>query len=229
VRHGRESKSPSKIRVACRIQSHPSRRLLRQRLLDGLAGMPVEIVETDFEPPSPWLGYRECLSNPPDCTHLLVAQDDAIVCRNLPRAVELIAAAEPHVPVVLYLGMLPPNKLPALKAGKEGKRFVDLLPSSFMPVVAVMWPAGLAAEFLAWSGNPELLRRRNGLSINERSDDAMAGRWVRSTRQRVVATIPSLFEHPDDAPSTIGRNPGGRTALFWHGVEWDALSVEWSS
>jgi hypothetical protein len=80
---------------------------------------------------------------------------------------------------------------------------------------------------LLWAGEPNLLRRRNGLFIEERSDDAMGGRWMRTTRQRVVATIPSLVEHPDDAPSTIARKPGGRTALFWHGVEWDALSVDW--
>jgi hypothetical protein len=208
------------------IQHHPSRSELVKRLTCDLPD--ARLIVSDETPPNPWGGYMKCLASVRrGYSHVCIIQDDAVVCRNLPRAVELIAAAEPHVPIVLYLGMLPPNKLPALKAGKEGKRFVDLLPSSFMPVVAVLWPAGLAAEFLAWSGNPELLRRRNGLSVNERSDDAMAGRWMRQTRQRVVATIPSLVEHPDDAPSTIGRNPGGRTALFWHGVEWDALSVEW--
>jgi hypothetical protein len=43
----------------------------------------------------------------------------------------------------------------------------------------------------------------------------------------VVATIPSLIEHPDDVISTIARSNTGRTALFWHGEHWDALSIDW--
>lgn len=189
--------------------------------------MPVEVVETAFDPPNPWLGYQACLTDPPDCTHLLVVQDDTVVCRNLTPALEQIALAHPDVPVCLYLGMLPPNKLPALRAGKAGDRYVELVAASFLPVVAVLWPVGKAAEFLEWASNPNLLRRKNGVVLQERSDDAMGGRWMRTTRQRVVATIPSLVEHPDDCDSTIGRRPGGRTALFWHGTEWDALSVDW--
>lgn len=41
--------------IVARVQSHPSRRVTRERLLDGLAGIPTEVVETDFDPPNPWL------------------------------------------------------------------------------------------------------------------------------------------------------------------------------
>jgi len=210
------------------VQSHPSRRELRERLLAGLPA-DTEVVETDFDPPNPWLGYKLCLKAIIDsgCSHGVLIQDDCVVPRNLPPAVNKVIQVEPNVPVCLYLGMLPPQKGLALRAAKEGKKFVELHQSSFLPVVAVLWPVGKASEFLTWAGEPNLLRRRNGQVIEERSDDAMGGRWMRTTRQRVVATIPSLVEHPDDAPSTIARRPGGRTALFWHGVEWDAASVEW--
>ena len=192
--------------------------------------MPVEIVETDFEPPNPWKGYLACLDAPPaSCTHLLIVQDDAITCRNLTPALEKVARAEPNVPVCLYLGGLPMRtRRAALEAGKAGRRFAEIHQGDFLPVVAVMWPVGLALEFQRWGSSPDRLRQRNGRTFEERSDDAMGGRWMRQTRQRVVATIPSLIEHPDDVISTIARNNANRTALFWHGPEWDAAGVEWS-
>lgn len=221
------------VSIHCRVQSHPSRRGIRGRLLPGLAGMPVEIVETDFEPPNPWKGYLTCLDAPPeDCTHLLIVQDDTVTCRNLTPALEKIAQVEYEVPVCLYLGGLPMRtRSAALRAGKEGARFVDVHMGDFLPVVAILWPRQKALDFHAW-GRDKLhgLRRRNGQVIEELSDDAMGGRWMRHTRpaQRVVATIPSLIEHPDDVISTIARKNTGRTALFWHGEEWDASTVDWS-
>jgi hypothetical protein len=198
-------------------------------LLPGLDGMPVEVVETEFHPPNPWLGYCACLASlaDSDCTHALVVQDDAITCRNLTPALEQIASVT-DVPVCLYLGGVPMRtRSAALRAGKRGARFVEVVHGDFMPIVAVMWPIGKAREFLDWGSDPSTMRRRNGQPFPERSDDAMGGRWMKTQRQKVLATIPSLIEHPDDAASTIARKPSGRTALFWHGPEWDALSVSW--
>jgi hypothetical protein len=217
------------VRLAARVQAHPSRRELRERLLPGLAGMPVEVIETAFEPPNPWHGYLECLRDPPvDCTHLLIVQDDTIACRNLPPAVETIVGLEPTVPICLFLGLLPMRtRSEALRAGVRGENFVTVHQGDFMPVVAVVWPVAKALEFRDWGTDRNRLRHKNGQVFVERSDDAMGGRWMRQTRQRVIATIPSLIEHPDDAVSTIARNNTGRTALFWHGPEWDALSIDW--
>lgn len=190
--------------------------------------MPVEVVETAFDPPNPWFGYIACLTDPPDCTHLLIVQDDTIACRNLAPALELIAEARPDNPICLYLGMLPPQKHVALKAAMQGKVFAELsVASAFLPIVAVLWPIALAHEFREW-GLANGRTHRNGRPFDERSDDAMGGNWWRKTRQTVLATIPSLVEHPDDCVSTIARSNAGRTALFWHGPDWDALSVDWS-
>lgn len=158
----------------------------------------------------------------------MIAQDDTIPCFNLPLAVERVAEAIPDHPVCLYLGCLPPQKAPALQAGKEGKCFVELVHRSFMPVVAVLWPVDKAAHFLEWSVSHQSLRRGNGQKIEHRSDDAMGGWWMKTQQQRVFATIPSLFQHPDDVPSTIALRPAGRTALFWHEPPWDPLTVSWS-
>ena len=216
--------------IVARVQAHPSRRQIRQRLLDGLVGIPTEVVETDFDPPNPWQGYRACLESVTDvdCSHVLILQDDAVCCRNLPLAVEQIAV-HADVPGCLFLPMVSATKKDALAAGARGERYVEVLPRGFLPVVAVLWPKAKAMDFLEWGRDPHELVRRNGQRLQQRSDDAMGYLWMRSRRQRALATIPCLVEHPDDVPSTIARRPGGRTALFWHGSEWDAMSVDWGS
>lgn len=218
------------LRIEARVQSHPSRRQLRERLLKDLHGLPVEVVETDFEPPNPWLGYLACIASAPSDGHVLIVQDDTIACRNVTPALQAIAAAVPDSPVCVFLGLLPMRTRKfALAAGKRGDRFVDVHHGDFMPVVATLWPVHKAVEFAEWATTHQrVTHHRNGTPFVERSDDAMAGRWMRSTRQKVVATIPSLFEHPDDVPSTIARRPSGRTALFWHGPGWDASQVTWT-
>ena len=137
-------------------------------------------------------------------------------------------AVEPSVPIVLFLPLLPMmTRKAAMKAGVAGEPFVAMHVGDFLPVVAVLWPVAKAQEFLVWATDPNRLRHKNGQPFIERSDDAMGGRWMRQTQQRILATIPSLIEHPDDVISTIARTNSNRTALFWHGPEWDALSVQW--
>lgn len=168
-------------------------------------------------PPSPWAGYKECLRDPPDCSHLLIIQDDAVPCRDFAPALEQVAASNPDFPVCLFLARLPRDaSAKAVRAMKLGnKRYISLSWRSFLPVVAVLWPRHKALEFLAWADrNPTLPGQRA-----PRSDDAMAGRWKMVNRETVKATVPSLVEHPDMEPSLIGRRPAfgkdsGRVALF---------------
>ena len=216
-------------KVVYRIQSHPSRRLLRERLLAGLPECNVQVVEHESDPPSPWAGYKACLQSlaDEDFTHAVVIQDDGIVCNNFPLAVSRVIEAVPDNPVCLFLPMVSATKRQAMLAGKAGHHFVELLPRGFMPVVGVIWPKKQALDFLSWSATSPALVRRNGERIEHRSDDAMAHLFAKVTRVKVFATIPSLVQHPDDAPSTISRKPGGRTALFWHGDNWDPLTVDW--
>lgn len=210
-----------------RIQSHPSRRELRKRLIAKLEGPPLEIVETDFKPPDPWAGYQACLAALPPAGHVLIVQDDAVACDNVIPAIERIIARHPNDVVALFVGMhTMGSKRQALMAGRERENYYALHRQGFMPVVATLWPVEQARDFLEWSSTMPARRGRCG-PIQERSDDNVAGMWRRSRRRAILATIPSLFEHPDDTPSTIARKPGGRSAIFWHGSDWDALTVDW--
>lgn len=175
----------------------------------------------------PWSGYRKCLTDPPDCTHLLIVQDDAVACTNIAAGLLEVARVEPNFPICLFLPMITMRtKRQALLDARDGKRFTEIFKGDFMPVVAMLWPIGKSQEFLEWSSSHLQGVSRRGLDLDQ-SDDAMGCRWMKSTRNRVLATIPCLFQHYDDVPSTIARNPCGRTAMFWHGDDWDCCSVSW--
>ena len=213
------------MQVVARIQGHPSRAHLHSPLAESL-GLPTETIIHASDPPSPWAGYRVCLSGLPDCTHLVVVQDDAVVCRNFGPAVEQIAESNPDTPVVLFLAHLPRRTArDATRAMKVHQRYVDLFIRDFCPVVGMLWPTHKAAEMMEWTKNPKGLPGGEGA----RSDDAVVGRWMLVTRQRIRATVPSLVQHPDMEPSLIGRKPAwgrdrGRVAMFF--AE-DGLGYEW--
>lgn len=179
------------------VQAHPSRRDIWPRLLEGLEGMSVEIVETDFSPPNPWKGYQECLRKLAlsDTSHGLIVQDDAIVCRNFPQAVSRIVEARPDNLISLFVsgGAIGRSIL------KDRDRYCIVRNRFYAPVVAMIWPRVLAQEILEWIPNAP----RN-VKPNERSDDGMVGLWAKMQRKLVLATYPSLVQHPDDVPSVIG-------------------------
>src|SRR6476659_10130273 len=77
--------------ILARIQAHPAREHLHGPLAESL-GLPTEVSLHSSDPPDPFAGYRACLSDiPADVTHLLVIQDDTVVCRNFAGAVDCIS------------------------------------------------------------------------------------------------------------------------------------------
>lgn len=198
-------------------------------LVESLAPLEVEVSLHSSVPPNPWLGYRQALDfQPAGFSHVVVIQDDATVCQNFAAAVTQVAEANPDTPVCLFLAYLPrPSATEATKAMKFGKRYCDIHFRDFVPAIAILWPVHKAQEMLAWTnGNPKLPG-----NPNPRSDDAIIGVWMRRTKQRIRASVPSLVEHPDLVPSLIGRRAAwgqdrGRVSLFF--CDGDPLSYDWS-
>jgi hypothetical protein len=214
------------VAVKIRIQHAAGRVAPLDRLLQGLPD-DVEVIEDSGEKPNPWRGYKRCLSDLPDDGHVCVLQDDTIVCKNFAPALELIAGANPETAVCLFSGGMP--RMTALKIKQATTSYVYLGTNEFLPMVAVLWPVHVARSFIEWTEeNP---RRLPG-GPEARSDDAIGGRWVRFARQRVRVTVPSLVQHPDDVPSTIGKKAQAgvnkaRVAALYIG-NGDPLEIDWS-
>lgn len=217
-------------RVHVRVQHAPGREQPLARLLASLQTPAVVVADRGGGHPSPWRGYQQCLADlPADATHVVVLQDDTIACRNFPPAVERIAAEWPDHVVCLFLGGAPRRTASlARRAQANGRSYCRLHPNDFVPVVATMWPVQKAESLLSWTcDNPARLGH-----VDPRSDDAVAGRWMRYNREQVVCTVPSLVQHPDDVPSTIGRKHRAgedvnRVAALWIGAD-DPLALDWS-
>jgi hypothetical protein len=211
------------VQVVARIQGHPDRAHLHQPLIDSLSPLPVELLLHVSDPPSPWAGYRECLSDLPECSHLLVIQDDASPCKNFVPALQQ-SLTRTTFRWAYFSPVSPAHVYARAQGGKEKVRYVDLFVRDFCPVVALLWPVEKAREFMDWASTAKLPGQRS-----PRSDDAVVGRWMLLTKQRIRVTVPSLVQHPDMEPSLIGRRAAwgrdtGRVALM---LADDALDYSW--
>jgi hypothetical protein len=177
----------------------------------------VEIRVHESVPPSPWAGYRECLKNLPECSHILIIQDDALPCAHFPVNLKQVAERHPDVPVCLFLGGAPASTAAqARRAMLKERRYTPLLNSTFVPLVATLWPRAVAESFLEWSRSHKTTR----------ADDGNAAKFMRTTKTPFLCTVPSLVQHDESVPSVKGPSSGGnwRRALF---LAEDALDYQW--
>lgn len=165
-------------------------------------------------------------------THAVIVQDDAIVCKNFPLAVKRVIKAHPNVPICLFVSAMKTKTLRYYtRAIRADQRYTEVWFQDFLPVVAVIWPKTKIEEFFEWyATDPKL----PGMP-NPRSDDAVVGSWMKFTRQRVLATVPSLVEHPDDttsvkwsAGSKVPSGTGNKTRrAFIYIGDRDPLELDW--
>jgi hypothetical protein len=214
------------------VQSVPSRRALRERLLEGLP--PAVVIEDDGPPPgNPWRGYQLCLHRilEEGWEQAVIVQDDAIACENFQAVVERIATIFFASPVCLFY---PGAKMKSWRYQREAKRqgstFFPLNKQDFVPVVAVLWPREQVESLLSWADG----RSIPGLRAPYRSDDAVIGSWMRHTKTTVYAAMPSLVQHPDDTdPVKDGPQKAGhghnRSRVASSFVDGDPLAIEWAS
>jgi hypothetical protein len=178
--------------------------------------LPVELSLHSSNPPNPWAGYKLALQRgvelPTEATHLLVLQDDVIVCADFPLAVTAAIEERPEQVLSLWVGALPgrTRKDFWIAQGKR-ERWSRVYFRDICHVVGLVWPRPLAEDFLEWTSD----HRLPGDCRQVQSDDAIVGAWMRRTHQTVWACVPSLVEHNDDVESTIGRPRGdkGRRAI----------------
>lgn len=214
------------------IQAHPARRELAEVLL-GCLGRGEIVYDTNEEGPrNPWLTYRRCLARGVELGgHTLIVQEDVIVCGNFLAGVERAIAAKPDNPLAFFVPGKPPAYINAIyTARRDGRAWAELPLGTWCPVVATAWSSYLAENLLEWT--------KSNVPPAWRADDEICGRFLAWAGVPVLASVPSLVEHPDTVPSVMnghkrvgdGRDPG-RRAYFYIGDEperyaCDALSID---
>lgn len=223
------------VRLSVIVQHHPDREALLAPLLERLGG-PV-VIATD---PDPEAKHRSAVRSyvvgletvqlvtplselaGARATHAVILQDDAWPCVHFPEAAARAIAVHPDRLLAFFAPAVPPEMGHAMRCAVErNEKFAELPCRRWVPVVALAWPVELVDDFLVWK-------------IDQRwppafgADDEGVGRYVRERGLEILATVPSLVEHPDEVPSLVGRRPrGGRRAAVYD-PELDPLSIRWS-
>lgn len=222
------------VRLSVAVQHHPKRDYLIEPLLAALGDPEPEVVAAPDPDgrPNPWREYRRALETaPPKATHRLVFQDDAHPCRDFQKAARRAVAARPDALVVFCVLGAPRSWAARVTvAAGAGRSWAELdvhRLRTWLPVVAVSWPAALIEPALRWVD-----RQRWPHSFV--ADDEVVGRVANGMPLPVLATVPSLVEHPDDVPSSVGRrspraglDPNRVAACFIDDEECDPLSIDW--
>lgn len=189
------------------IQAHPARADRAQTLVEDIGGA-VSVVfdpEPTSEIKSPWRTYRRVLEETPEsATHCMITQDDAIVCQHFRTAVERAVEARPDRVLVFFVGTNANSHAYAVRhACRIDEPWAELSYQHWCPVVATCWPVSLIQPFLDFVD-----RQRWPLALN--GDDEIAGRFLRDIKHYPLASVPSLAEHLDEAPSLKSRRKNTR-------------------
>lgn len=193
------------LSVEVRVQHHPSRAHLIDRLAASLGDLPYAVVsDPGGQRPIAWRTYRECLvrANGAAC-YTLILQDDTLPCPGFPTALRSCLDAAEGAPVALFTPRTAlRSKIPYWQAQRDGKTFCVLDRREWVSVVALAWPGELIPRFLAWAD------QRGYGPDRSRADDAIVGEFMRATGTQVLASIPCLVEHPDVEPSLANGRSG---------------------
>lgn len=190
-----------RVVLSVAIMAHPSRleyaHALRRRLHARRAsGETLEIVlDPDPDGPrNPWRTARLAWQRTPaDCTHRLVVQEDVIPCPNFLRHARRALRAKPDRITSFYLGTnATVTWRDLLVADARGAHWVQGFANSWIPALALAIPRGFVHSLADYDDGSRPV-----------ADDDVYGRWAREHRLPWFATIPSLVDHDDDAPSLM--------------------------
>lgn len=213
------------LRLQTVVQHHPARAHLLPRLLASLPEGAQIVTDPDPGNPqrNPWRTYLACLhAVEPDATHLLIVQDDLEACRDLAAALDRIVPRHPSEVLVLFVAGVGLHRRKLLAGCANDQRYVELtMQNTFLPACANIYPRDAVASILDFEAQNPSTRT---------ADDGNLGVWAEATGTRIIATMPSLFEHPDHERSLVGklalsgRNPA-RIAQCWWGPEGSPLEL----
>ena len=205
------------MKLAIRIQHHPKRQTYLKILLSLLDKTDnLEIIEDNI---STWSGCQKAIkSMKPDDTHILVLQDDILVCKDFIKTVENIIELN-KFPVTFFS----PKEI-IRRAVMFNTNWVAI--SVWFMAQAYLMPREMALDFVEWSN-----RHCKGAKL---VDDERLAMYFYYHNQKVFATSPCLVEHLGWYETTIAdrmnfhyKKIAGRVSQYFIGVDESGLSIDW--
>jgi hypothetical protein len=200
------------VNVHVVVKHHPARAGLLPQLLAQFDGLPVTVV-TDPGAGSSlrscWRCMRECLENVPEgASHVLVAEDDVVTCKDFAAGLERLVHARPDELLALWVGHNHARYGDRLDGGGDGVPHWLRLHPICVPVVAPVFPVGVAHRLREFE-------RRSPQKLHWWDDNDAVTRFAVAEHVRVLAPQPSLVEHPDVVESVLTGEQGRGRRAHW--------------
>lgn len=212
--------TPYSPRISVAIMAHPRRKDFIPYLLGSLDCEPTVVWDENNDR---WdTGRRSMLAYNQGCTHHLVIQDDAIVCKDLVAGLTdaLCHIPDPDgTPVCLYIGRNKPFRYSMAQAASRAER--DR--AAWVAMTQVHWGVGIMLPIGLIKPMIDYCDTRDEIG----NYDRRISRWVERYQLPVYYTWPSLVDHRGVPSLVKGRASKGRYAHNFIGTNASALDQDW--
>lgn len=134
-------------------------------------------------------------------------QDDVWLCNDFRVRAEAAIAEHPTAFMAFFVpdnAACGGNRI--WHALKNREPYANISGATTTPVVALSWPVEHIEPFLRYCALP--------MWAKQRGDDRVVGYFTKKNRLTVMATVPSLVEHPDVEPSLVRQqNFNGKSRM----------------
>lgn len=204
------------MNIAVRIQHHPSRAPLADRLARSLEDFPdIQVIaDPGGSHTDAWRSHRACLNTlPADATHMLVVQDDALPVRDFKTKLERAIVERPNSVLLVFTPGFGRERKAMAEATRARRAFWPFTPQAYVPTVCIAYPRQFVEDILAWA---EHGRGRRDVPMRG-ADDGIVSRFCRHRRLFPLMLVPSICDH-DQTVTPIGKGqrsgPHRRAAML---------------
>ena len=201
--------------LSCSIMAHPRREAMVAELLASL-DRPVSVTWDEVNDRHD-TGIRALEAFDPDCSHHLVLQDDAVVCRDLLAGVERALRYIPQdEPMCLYTGKVRPFSSEIRQAVAKATGASWLTMQGIYWGVGIVLPTAHIRDLATWY-------RGKGRRVN--NYDRRVSTWYALRDATVWYPWPCLVDHRDVDSLVRGHGRGRFAHSFLDG---SALDADWT-
>jgi hypothetical protein len=137
----------------------------------------------------------------PGASHLLVLQDDALPAPGFAEKLSQALSQQPASILCAFTPGFAYLRKQLAEAKARGLAFSPLRVGAFVPCVAIVYPAAVAADVLEWTDAVWTQRQQRQL---RGADDGVIAMYCRRSKMQPLLMVPPIVEH-DATVDSIGK------------------------